>query len=270
MTYLLAKYTLLFLLTAFMGFLLGYWFSRRNIVDVTENFEDLRNANNRSDAAQWDRLWTQLNAIPEPKETNLSGVYERLDNVSRTVSRLPEPSSLAPVEMRLDSLETAVNAIPIPLQPEPVDLEPVTRQLGILEQRVSTLPRPQSVNLAPFDHRLKSIEIKLDSIGERFREPEADIEPRSTSDGEPRILKAALYGNKDNLQSISGVGPKLEQLLNHNGVFYFWQVASWSDQDIDVIDDRLDVFRGRIARDDWVSQAKRLRSQPDAARMPTD
>ena len=53
MTYLLAKYTLLFLLAAALGFVLGYWFSRRNFEDVSESFEDLRKANQRSDDENW-------------------------------------------------------------------------------------------------------------------------------------------------------------------------------------------------------------------------
>ena len=94
--------------------------------------------------------------------------------------------------------------------------------------------------------------------------------PGKVSREEPRILKAALYGKKDNLRLIKGVGPKLENLLNENGVYYFWQVAEWNDRDIDIIDERLDVFRGRIGRDNWVRQADQLRRDPEAARMPTD
>jgi len=301
MIYLLAKYTLLFLLTTLLGFVLGYWYSRRNFVDVSESFEDLRKANDRSDSMQWDRLWTQLNAIPEPKEPNFSGVYERLDNVSDAVSSLPkpEPVSFAAVESRLDSLGKEIKAIPVPAIPAPVDLQPVQNhlsslrsaikeipavethapvdlapvinKLGTLEQRVNTLSQPQTVNLAPFDQRLKAIENELGSLGRRLAQPSSvEQAPRSASRKEPRILKAALYGKKDDLKQISGVGPKLEKLLNHNGVYYFWQVASWTKQDIIVIDDRLDVFKGRIARDNWVTQAKHLKGQPEAARMPAE
>ncbi|MDH3374449.1 MAG: hypothetical protein OEM85_13860 [Gammaproteobacteria bacterium] len=245
MTYLLAKYTLLFLLAALLGFVLGYWFSRRNIVDVSESYEDLRKANNRSDSMNWDRLWTHLNAIPEPRETDLSGVYERVDEVSRAVSSLPKPT--------------------------PVDLAPVSNRLLTLEQRVKTLARPQSVNLAPFDQRLKAIETELGNLGKRLATPSVvESVPRATSRKEPRVLSAAIYGQQDDLKLISGVGPKLEKLLNQNGVFYFWQVASWSNQDIEIIDDRLDVFKGRIARDNWVSQARQLKDLPGAAPIPAE
>ena len=55
-----------------------------------------------------------------------------------------------------------------------------------------------------------------------------------------------------------------------NGIYYFWQVASWSRKDIQIIDDRLDAFKGRISRDDWVSQAKKLKRSPGAAQMPAE
>lgn len=273
MTYLLAKYTLLFLLTALFGFVLGYWFSRRNFVDVSESFEDLRKANNRSDSINWDRLWTQLKTIPEPMETDLSGVHQQLDEVSTAISALPkpEPISFASVEKRLDSLGKDVRAIPVPLMPAPVDLAPVTGTLRTLETRVNALARPQSVDLAPLDQRLNAIETELGSLGKRLAEPkEVSTAPRHESSKEPRILSAALYGKQDDLKLISGVGPKLERLLNQNGIFYFWQVAGWTNQDINIIDDRLDVFKGRIARDSWVSQAQQLRNKPESAQMPAE
>ena len=70
---------------------------------------------------------------------------------------------------------------------------------------------------------------------------------------------------KDDLKQISGVGPKLERLLNRKGIYYFWQVASWDPTDIELIDEHLDTFKGRIKRDNWVRQAKVLRKKPGAA-----
>ncbi len=61
----------------------------------------------------------------------------------------------------------------------------------------------------------------------------------------------------DDLKLISGVGPKLEATLNGIGVYQFAQVAVWKKADIKEVDDQL-KFKGRIARDDWMSQAKIL------------
>jgi predicted flap endonuclease-1-like 5' DNA nuclease len=246
MTYLLAKFTVLFLLTALLGFVLGYWFSRRKFVDVSESYEDLREASSRSDTAQWEKLWERLDSMPAPKETDLTTVTRKLDNVEQAVRNIPKPA------------------------PErEVDLRPVTAQLNGLEQRFARIPQPQNVDLAPIDRRLTAIEAELGMLSKRLtRRTTTEHAPRKANRDGPQILSAALYGNKDDLKLISGVGPKLENLLNENGVFYFWQVAEWNARDIDVIDERLDAFKGRIARDDWVTQAKQLRRTPDAASMP--
>lgn len=61
----------------------------------------------------------------------------------------------------------------------------------------------------------------------------------------------------DDLKAISGVGPKLEQVLNGLGIWTYEQIAALTPAEIDWIEDYLS-FRGRIARDDWLGQAARL------------
>lgn len=61
----------------------------------------------------------------------------------------------------------------------------------------------------------------------------------------------------DDLSQIKGIGPKFEILLNNEGIHTFEQIAGWSDAEVQKRDKRL-VFRGRISREDWVSQAKQL------------
>ncbi|MFN4169386.1 MAG: hypothetical protein ACK4HD_13855 [Pannonibacter phragmitetus] len=71
------------------------------------------------------------------------------------------------------------------------------------------------------------------------------------------ILLAKPQGVADNLKAITGVGPKLEKALNEAGIFHFWQIAGLTDAQIEALDDRLD-FRGRMARDNWIEQARKL------------
>ncbi|EDQ33418.2 hypothetical protein HPDFL43_09287 [Hoeflea phototrophica DFL-43] len=61
----------------------------------------------------------------------------------------------------------------------------------------------------------------------------------------------------DDLKLISGVGPKLEQVLNGLGIWTFAQIADWKAEEIAWVDDYLQ-FKGRIDRDDWISQARTL------------
>ncbi len=75
----------------------------------------------------------------------------------------------------------------------------------------------------------------------------------------PRLRKPA---KPDDLKLISGVGPKIEGILNSLGIYKFDQIAKWKKAERDWVDERL-KFKGRIEREDWVKQAKTLaRSTP--------
>jgi NADH-quinone oxidoreductase subunit E len=82
----------------------------------------------------------------------------------------------------------------------------------------------------------------------------------------PELLKKPR-GKADDLKLIWGVGPAFEKLLNKVGVWHFDQVASWNAADIKHVDALLKGFHGRIARDEWVKQAKKLATgwRPDNA-----
>jgi NADH-quinone oxidoreductase subunit E len=61
----------------------------------------------------------------------------------------------------------------------------------------------------------------------------------------------------DDLKAISGIGPKLEQVLNGLGIWTYGQIAGWTAEEVAWADDYLG-FKGRIGRDDWIGQAGTL------------
>ncbi|HVY43544.1 MAG TPA: 30S ribosomal protein S2 [Hyphomicrobiaceae bacterium] len=73
----------------------------------------------------------------------------------------------------------------------------------------------------------------------------------------------APRGEADDLKRISGISPKLEQALNDLGVFHFWQLADADEAAVAALDKALGT-RGRIARDNWVGQAKKLTDEAAA------
>lgn len=75
----------------------------------------------------------------------------------------------------------------------------------------------------------------------------------------PKGIAEARGGKPDDLQRISGIGPKNEKVLHTLGFFHFDQIAAWPPQQISWMDDHL-KFNGRIGREDWVEQAKLLAS----------
>lgn len=76
---------------------------------------------------------------------------------------------------------------------------------------------------------------------EDFRQPKSMSKPRKA----------------DDLKAISGIGPKLEAVLNGLGVWTYAQIAAWTKEEIAWVDDYLS-FKGRIGRDDWIGQATKL------------
>ena len=85
---------------------------------------------------------------------------------------------------------------------------------------------------------------------------EAPAEAAGDADG-PEVLSAPRGEAADDLKKIKGVGPGLEKTLNELGIYHFSQIAAWTASDIEWVDARL-KFKGRITRDDWVSQAKEM------------
>ncbi len=101
-----------------------------------------------------------------------------------------------------------------------------------LEQGGKTEAQAEPVRLA---------EAGAGQVAEDFRQP-------------PAIARPEL---PDDLKSISGIGPKLEQVLNGLGIWTYGQVAAWTPGEVAWVDDHLG-FKDRIGRDDWLGQAAAL------------
>lgn len=61
----------------------------------------------------------------------------------------------------------------------------------------------------------------------------------------------------DDLTVLTGIGPKLAAALAERGVTRFAQIAAWSEDDIARFDKDLKLM-GRIGREAWIAQARRL------------
>jgi len=71
-------------------------------------------------------------------------------------------------------------------------------------------------------------------------------------------IPTATAANKDDLQVINGIGPAIEKKLNEIGIYTFAQIAKFDAGVVDTVTDAIQFFPGRIERDDWVKQAKKL------------
>jgi predicted flap endonuclease-1-like 5' DNA nuclease len=85
----------------------------------------------------------------------------------------------------------------------------------------------------------------------------AGVAPPAGKMARPKGISAARGGKADKLQRISGVGPKNEKVLHNLGFFHFDQIAAWTPEEIEWVDDHL-KFNGRIKREGWTRQCKLL------------
>ena len=120
-------------------------------------------------------------------------------------------------------------------------------------------PNPAAQAEALVSPQPAALEAKTQAMPEVGRAPKAPAAP-VTGTGKmerPKGISAARGGKADSLQKISGVGPKNEKVLHKLGFFHFEQIAAWTAEEIEWVDDHL-KFNGRIKREEWTRQAKLL------------
>ncbi|MBT8155845.1 NADH-quinone oxidoreductase subunit E [Epibacterium ulvae] len=131
-------------------------------------------------------------------------------------------------------------------------LTPWVGKDGVVAGRAAAEPTPKAPD-APKPAVKQAAEAKKAEV--KKAEPkkvEAEV-----AEAAPETLKEARGGKADDLKLLKGVGPKLEETLNELGFFHFDQVAAWTEAEVAWVDSRL-KFKGRIERDGWIEQAKKL------------
>ncbi|MDM9645233.1 5' DNA nuclease [Rhizobium sp. S163] len=133
-------------------------------------------------------------------------------------------------------------------------MEASNKLAAVLDETPPEEPKPEidvkPENIRPAAPKKTAARVKLAAVADKA-EPVAKAKTTAAA-------KPAARGKKaDDLKQISGVGPKLEQVLNAKAVRTLAEIAGWSDADVARLDAELG-FDGRIARDGWVAQAKLL------------
>lgn len=88
----------------------------------------------------------------------------------------------------------------------------------------------------------------------------ADAAPEPEAVSAPVVeapVAAPLALEPDDLTLMTGIGPKMAAMLAEKGVTRFAQIAAWSEDEIATLDKEMKLM-GRVTREAWVAQAKRL------------
>lgn len=67
--------------------------------------------------------------------------------------------------------------------------------------------------------------------------------------------------HRDDLKQVKGIGIFIEKKLNALGIYTFEQIARFNEEDQQTVNQAIEFFPGRIARDAWVAQAQELQKQ---------
>ena len=110
-------------------------------------------------------------------------------------------------------------------------------------------PAPKTAGKAPSAAARKGSSV-AGKAGPAKARPAADPDKNRP----PAMRKPA---RPDDLKLISGVGPKIEGILNDLGIYSYGQIAAWKKAERAWVDGYL-KFHGRIERENWTKQAKAL------------
>lgn len=134
--------------------------------------------------------------------------------------------------------------------PEEVRNDPrvIAAYLGVDDEEIADL-----IDEADKPGVTDAIDLVTTQLAEEAIEQEKAAEVSRLAGG----LEAARDGKADNLTLVKGIGAVNEKKLNEHGIYHFDQIAAWSEADIKQAETYLE-FDGRIAREDWVGQAKQL------------
>ena len=160
-------------------------------------------------------------------------------------------------------------------------LRATMRRMSDAESEVVTLRaklEQYEVNLSSQARESESREHLLEALEARLAEAEdAAQDARRASESADETLAPASNGVPpssiedvvartsangavpvDDLTRIKGIGKVIQKTLNELGITSYAQIARLTDDDVVIVEDALDSFRGRIQRDDWMGSAAAL------------
>ena len=261
--------------------------ARQTIQRQTVELESVRSESNSLS----DELMHVKNQLQEIESRSLSfeGDIDRvrgdreqlLDSLHREKDRSKELARcLAEQTRRLESVSLELNAAQLAndnAQDMRVSASELEQQIQLLQDqrtqsgiRIAELEQAHTTlesRLSAMQRDLLNVERERDEFAARLRQRnvmlESQLAQQSVDVDATRIdeRRGLIYveppQHHDDLKRISGVAAKLEQRLNEFGIYTYQQIMEWDPATVEEFS-RLLTFPERIARDNWVGQARAL------------
>ncbi|QPD05812.1 MAG: hypothetical protein Nkreftii_003586 [Candidatus Nitrospira kreftii] len=199
----------------------------------------------------------------------LEGEVAVITELREQIAELRASSSQAKekvVEQRIEPPSEQSGVVPVENKEHLARIKALEGKVAViteLREQLAQLAQHQAVS---FQAGEMGVEKRIETPAEQIvvSNENAPVEPLSehTSDLDHAAAVAsadegpAVGESPDDLKHIRGIGPALERFLHKRGVFWFSQVATWSQKDIDKFEFLLPNFGGRIQRESWVRSAQ--------------
>ena len=142
-----------------------------------------------------------------------------------------------------------------PSPPEESPTSPNQREL--LEQAKEEMRKKKIA-----EEKEGEMQSRMERAAEMLSRSKREETPEKSEEDESSIDFAKIgFGSeedRDELQRIDGIGRFVEQKLNAIGIYKLSQIANMDQSISDEVNDAIGLGPGRIDRDEWVLQAKRL------------
>lgn len=149
---------------------------------------------------------------------------------------------------------TNLEAVFVPPEAAPDLMEPIIDAVAEAEVVVADAV-VETVELAA-ESAAETLDVVVESAPGPVTEVLAALAPEPLA-VEPAAPEPVAVVSPDDLTVLTGIGPKLAAALAERGVTRFAQIAAWTEDDIAGFDKELKLM-GRIGREAWVAQARRL------------
>lgn len=182
------------------------------------------------------------------------------------LSQAEQLHGLRPFRQKYEELKAKFDALSAktPAAPAKKAAAPASRSL-VSEQPAAPAPKPASTPKA----EPAPVPAKPKKKKESQEETLARIQDRAKEINFGRI-GVATVADKDDLKIVKGIGPFLEKKLNSIGIYTFRQIAAFTAEDEDKVNEVIEFFPGRIRRDNWSSQAGILHKEKEESEEKKD
>jgi predicted flap endonuclease-1-like 5' DNA nuclease len=141
--------------------------------------------------------------------------------------------------------------------PPPANEEAAVRDKDLLDQAKEEIRKKEIA-----DEKEREVQIRREKAAELLSRSKADETARKVEQKEAAIDFSEIgFGSeddKDDLQRIDGIGRSVEKKLNAIGIYKISQIANMTQEISDEVNAAIGLGPGRIDRDEWPLQAKRL------------